>query len=158
MNCEHNYLNRQGLLSSTTELICSPLPPQCHLGQWEVLTLTSGAGPNSDTRKKRKPAECSVGASLAVRGDLQPGPGPDIAHTQLISFVAFFQGFFLSICYNPRTWLWCHVWLVRESGQSCFSVLHTPRSVSFTHCIALFENSEHWGKWGRVHVSMHYLS
>ena len=55
--------------------------PECHLGQWEVLTLTSGARPllGPTLISERRESLVRVGASLAVSGDLQPGPGPDIA-------------------------------------------------------------------------------
>ena len=142
--CRWRLLIKQRLLlSSTTELIC-PFPAWVSSGSVGSVDIDIGcqaaaAGPNSDFGKKRKPGQSRSeprsprwSAARARARYSQP------THTQLISFVAFFQGFFLSICYNPRTWaLMSRVTCEPRVANSCFSVLHTPRSVHSFHCLEL---------------------
>ena len=160
MNCEHYYLNRQGLLSSTTEQIC-PLPPSVAVSSGSVGSVDIDIGCWAQLRFQKEEKACWVLSRSqprsqrwsAARARARYSAPLTLSWYHLSHFSKDFSCQFVIIPGHGSD-VMCDMWgrVGRAASVSC-----THRAVSASH-IALLENSEQWGKWGRVHVSMHYLS
>ena len=162
MNCEHYYLNRQGILSSTTEQVCPPpLSVIWVSGKCWHWHRVLGPTQISERRESLLSAESEPASQSAVRWSAARARARysaplTLSWYHLSHFSKDFSCQFVIIPGHGSD-VMCDMWgrVGRAASVSC-----THRAVSASH-IALLENSEQWGKWGkwgRVHVSMHYLS
>ena len=152
MNCEHYYLNRQGILSSTTEQIC-PLPPSVSSGSVGSVDIDIGCWAQLRFQKEEK--ACWVLSRSqprsqrwsAARARARYSAPLTLSWYHLSHFSKDFSCQFVIIPGHGSD-VMCDMWgrVGRAASVSC-----THRAVSASH-IALFENSEQWGKWGRVYV------
>ena len=73
MNCDEQH-NKQQTVIIVAHCMSPASVSSGSVGSVDIDMTVTRAGPT-----QRKPGHCSVGASLAVSGDLWPGPRPDIA-------------------------------------------------------------------------------